>query len=1073
MENNFTTSVNILRDTDRDFNYIPTPNSLKVINQIVNDFKIGIRSFSIIGTYGTGKSSFLLALEQSLKGNRRYFEPKFLVNPKVDFIKIIGSYVSLIDLLGDYFDLSTNTINKQDIILSEIFNKYHAISGENKLLIILADEFGKFLEYASKNNPERELYFIQQLTEFCNNPKYNIVFISTIHQSFESYSFELSNSQKQEWIKIKGRFREITFNEPVEQLLFLASQYISEIKEVNISDEIVLECLDAAIKTKAFSCNQEFLNLIAGKIYPLDILAANVLTLSLQKYGQNERSLFTFLSSTDHTGLSRFIKFRNTFYNLGNVYDYLNYNFYSFLSSKYNPDLGSWSAIRLALDRVERSFDHSINELELIVKTIGLINLFGAEGSELNNITLGNYFKVACGIDKASLLIDLLVKEQIIYFRKHRNSYILFEGTDLDIQTALIDAGNKIAEVTDVTTLLNQHFQFTPVLAKLSTFETGTPRYFEYVISEYPIHRVPNGEIDGFINLIFNDKIDEGVIQRDSSTEKEAIVYCFFENSSEIKNLLFEIEKTKKVLDENSNDKVAKRELINIIDSQKRLLNHKISDSIFSNNSNIKWYFKGIRKTISNGKDFNKLLSQASSEVYFSTPTFKNELVNKHRIAQSIHTAKKNYLKALTNNWDKENLAFEHDKFPPEKTIYLTLLKVNGISPLRESSINPVSIGSASSFYAIWKASEEFLSSAKNERRRISDFVELLSKRPFKLKQGLVDFWIPTFLFLKRDDFAIFNEVGYIPELSDENLELISKYPSDYSIKTFDVEGVKLDIFNSYRTILNQTITSDFNNSSFIETIRPFIVFYKELPLYSKQTNRLSREAIKIREAIINSKDPEETFFDAFPNALGFTLYELKNDASKLQLYIKRLQDAIRELRTSYDGLVGRFEEFICTEFIGSKVGFDEYKIQLQQRFRKLKKHLLLANQKTFVQRLDSLLDDKKSWLNSIAQSVTGKTLESFTDEDEIRLYEKFKALIFELDSLTNISNIEIDEEKEDIIGVKIDSFFSSINPKVVRVPKSKSAEIDKIKLALKNELSSDKTSNIAAVLNLLKELLQ
>lgn len=60
MVNNFTTSVNIIRDSDRDFNYISTPNAIQVFSQIVNDFKKGIRSFNVIGTYGTGKSSFLL-----------------------------------------------------------------------------------------------------------------------------------------------------------------------------------------------------------------------------------------------------------------------------------------------------------------------------------------------------------------------------------------------------------------------------------------------------------------------------------------------------------------------------------------------------------------------------------------------------------------------------------------------------------------------------------------------------------------------------------------------------------------------------------------------------------------------------------------------------------------------------------------------------------------------------------------------------------------------------------------------------------------------------------------------------
>jgi hypothetical protein len=50
---------------------------------------------------------------------------------------------------------------------------------------------------------------------------------------------------------------------------------------------------------------------------------------------------------------------------------------------------------------------------------------------------------------------------------------------------------------------------------------------------------------------------------------------------------------------------------------------------------------------------------------------------------------------------------------------------------------------------------------------------------------------------------------------------------------------------------------------------------------------------------------------------------------------------------------------------------------------------------------------------------------------------------------------------------------LSSINPKIVRVSKKKAEEIDKLKMALKRKLSSDRTSNIAAVVNLLKELLQ
>ena len=1072
MANNFTTSVNIIRDTDRDFNYIPTPNARQVVSQIVNDFKKGIRSFNVVGTYGTGKSSFLLAFEQSINGIKRYFDPNFLANPKFDFVKIIGSYSSIVEQFAELFEVQVNK-NKQENILSEIFNRYHSIGKENKVLFILVDEFGKFLEYASKHNPENELYFVQQLAEFCNNPKYNIVLITTIHQSLESYAYSLSPTQKQEWIKVKGRFREITFNEPVEQLLYLASEYVDKNFKNKTSNATIEKCLKLTIDTKAFNFNNYFLKDIASKLYPLDILSANILTLSLQRYGQNERSLFSFLESSDHTGLAKFNKQENPFYNLSNVYDYLNFNFYSFLTSKYNPDFSAWSSIRSSIEEVERAFDTSIKDYIKAVKTIGLLNIFSASGSILDLNFLIDYLKIACGVSGAKDVIKNLEAKNIIRYRSHSKRFILFEGTDLDIQTALIEAGNKISEVVDITTLLNKHIKFNPVFAKQYSFATGTPRYFEFIISDYPVQKTPEGEIDGFVNLVFNSKLKESDIQKKSKLQEEAIIYSFFKNSGEIKNLLFEIEKIQKVLEENKDDKVAKRELENIVESQIRLLNHYITDSIYSGSKEVKWYFNGEEKKIANKKDFNKLLSQVCSIVYDATPVFKNELVNKHKISSSIHTAKRNYFKALANNWDRDNLGFEDSKFPPEKTIYLTLLKENGISPLRENSLDVISVDKNSSFNKLWRASEDFLESAKSEQIKISELAEMLSKRPFKLKQGLIDFWIPTFLFLKRNDFAIFNDDSYIPNLSEENLELIAKYPDKYSIKTFDIEGVKLDIFNSYRSFLNQSTEQKFNNISFIETIKPFIVFYKQLPDYTKNTKRLSPSALKIRQAIATSKDPEETFFEAFPSALGLTLSTLKQDKSKLQSYTTNLQDAVRELRTSYDELLKRFEEFICNEFVGKSVDFVDYKEYLRNRFSKLKKHMLLSNQKTFVQRLDSPLDDKKAWLNSIAQAITGKTLEMFSDEDEILLYERFKSMILELDSLTTISKTDIDENQEEVIGVKIDSFFSKIDPKVVRVPKNKSKEIEQLKNELKNKLGKDNTSNIAAVLNLLKELLQ
>ncbi|WP_210462715.1 hypothetical protein [Rufibacter roseolus] len=1070
MKYNFTPSVNIVRDTNVDYFYIPTPNAKRVIGQMVDDFRKGIRAFNLIGSYGTGKSSFLLALEQSLRGLKPYFNAKFLQEPNFDVIKVVGSYNSIIDTLAATLQVKAKE-NLPENVLSEIYNRHYDL-GKNGLLFIEIDEFGKLLEYAAQNNPEQELYFVQQLAEFANNPEYNIVLITTIHQGFESYAYGLTPAQRQEWTKVKGRFREITFNEPVEQLLFLAAEHIAAATDFKAPKKEVKAAYKIFAGSKAFH-NTAYSNEISEKLFPLDLFAANILTLSLQRYGQNERSLFSFLEATDHTSIARFRKTDSPFYNLANVYDYLNFNFYSFLASKYNPDHSAWFAIKVALEQVENSFETNLEAYSRIVKAIGLLSIYAAAGSNLNKSFLVAYATLCLGILDAEVLINDLESKskQIILYRNYSKRYILSEGTDVDIEGELIKAADSVNEITDVKTVLEKYLDQDPVLARSYFYWTGTPRYFSYQIKEDLEADVPQGEIDGFINLIFNERLNVEEVQKSSKEQKEAILYGYFKNSKEIKNLLYEIEKTERVLQENRNDKTARRELENIILHQKNLLQHYIDRNLFGEKSEVVWFWNGEKRTLEDRKDFIVLLSMICAQVYADTPTFNNELVNKHRISGAVHSAKRNYFKALANHWMEKDLGFATDRFPAEKTIYITLLKQNGLSPYIDVVGQDISVSEGSSFKALWNCSLHFLNKAKKEKTNLNEFVEELNKRPLKLKQGLIGFWVPTFLFLKRNDLALFGENGYIPVLNDEILELISKEPKAFWVKAFDIEGVKLDIFNSYRLFLNQEVKEKVDNQTFIQTIKPFLTFYRDLPAYAKNTKRLSREALAIRTAISKSEDPEKTFFEDFPSALGISFSQLKADAISLNDYISTLQDAIREVRTSYDGLVDRVEEFIQNELLYERCSFEEYKNKLQSRYKKLKKHLLLPYQKTFIQRLDSVLDDRKAWLNSIGQAVVGKSLENLKDEEEILLYEKFKTLILDLDSLTELSKSEIDEEKEEVLGVQIESFAAGVTRSTLRLPMSKSTEVDVIKDSLLGVLSKDDSLNIAALAKLLKEI--
>lgn len=1073
IKNKYVPSVNILRDSYREIKYIPTPNGNRIANLLVSNFKLGLRAFNLIGSYGTGKSSFLVAFKQSIAHEKRYFDVEFVSNANFNSISIIGEYNSLITIFANILNVKINK-NVVHNIFSEIYNRYAQLATTNStgFLLIEIDEFGKFLEFAAQNNPESELYFIQQLAEFVGNPDWNILLLTTIHQSFDSYAYALSSSQKQDWTKVKGRFNEITFNEPIEQLLFLASEHIVQHKEEEFVSLAINECLELFLDAKAFNSSDSYTRDIIFKIYPLDIFAANVLTLSLQRYAQNERSMFSFLESADHTSLNKFNPSEIQFYNLGSLYDYLVFNFHHFLASKYNPDFALWANIREGIEIAERLFEFDVNTYIVVIKAIGLFNIFASKGARLGRDFYFKYLSVCCGILNVEEIITKLEQNKIIRYRFYNDSFVFFEGTDLDIQTALMDAASKISEITDVPSLLTKYFDFTPILAKAYSFRTGTPRYFNYIFSGYPTVPRFDSEIDGFVNFIFNEQLGSEDVNTFSSEVEDAVLFCLFTNTKEIKLLLFEIEKTKKVIEGNSFDKIALKELNALLAYQLVVLNDFLVYDLYKKAGSVTWSFHGIAIVIDSKRGFNRTISNICGDVYSGTPVFKSELVNRPKLPGSIATARRNFFGALTNCWSLPNLGFDDSKFPPEKSIYLALLKENGIFTGGGSS-QGILIREDSSFNLLWNACIKFLNLARKVKSNLQDLVSILRNKPFRLKEGFISVWVPTFVFLNRSDISLFSNDGFISTLTSDHMDLISKSPRDYYVKTIDIGGIKAEVFNSYRLLMERPVEGQITNSSFIDTIKPFLSFYRKLPNYTKDTKRLSKNASAIKVAIANSVDPEVTFFEDFPIALGTSIKELQENKAYLVNFSHRLSESISEIRESYPRLIDRIDEFIQIDICGSAFSFLEYKAYLFRRFDKIKKHLLLPHHKPFIQRVKSGLDERDAWINSICQSLIGKTLDDFQDSDEIILYDKFKTIIFELDSLLELADLKFDENVEDIISIQFNSPSEGIQKSLIRFPKSKSKKINSTSMQIKSVLSDDKEANIVALSRLLQEFLK
>ena len=560
--------------------------------------------------------------------------------------------------------------------------------------------------------------------------------------------------------------------------------------------------------------------------------------------------------------------------------------------------------------------------------------------------------------------------------------------------------------------------------------------------------------------------------KQETSTVEEAILYAYFKQTDKIIDHIWMLDKlayVQNIVD--SADKVAHRELKALMNHERSLLNASVLDALFRYSQDVVWVYRGNEISINSKASFNKFLSRICDEVYFSTPIFINEMVNKHKPSGAMALARVNYLSHLLENSAEYNLGFEDSMFKPEKTIYLTLLKNTGIHR-QFLGVYELDAPQEESFNDLWSISEAFMESSKEKPRKLAELINILKARPFKLKQGVIDLWIPTYLIIKKNDYSLYNDMGvFIPSINREVLDIMQKSPGGFQIKAFNVEGVKLDLYNKYREALSLSQDGEFTTTSLIETIRPFLVFYKKLNKYAKQTKRLKKTTLQFRNVLSAARDPEKTFFEDLPLALGFKDSVLTNNDEVLKSYVELLQNAIRELRSCYVNLISRIENALVDSLCLKSTDFIQYKKELEERYSCLKTYLLTDKQKTILNRILSPATDKISWYQSLSYIILDKQLDNLIDEEEAYLIDNLIHLFKELDKYIDISRKNLTNE-DNFIRIEMISNNGAISPQVVRLNKDKIDIAQKVERQIDNLLSGDSEVDAYALLMILKKKL-
>ena len=105
--------------------------------------------------------------------------------------------------------------------------------------------------------------------------------------------------------------------------------------------------------------------------------------------------------------------------------------------------------------------------------------------------------------------------------------------------------------------------------------------------------------------------------------------------------------------------------------------------------------------------------------------------------------------------------------------------------------------------------------------------------------------------------------------------------------------------------------------------------------------------------------------------------------------------------------------------------------------------------------------------------AIESKSLETINDEDENRLYDKLKDSLHELDNLCDMSKLETDESKEEIIHIELTTFEKGVIKQNLRIPKQEQKNISKTEEQIKSLLKNNKKQNNLIILaRLLKDYL-
>ena len=217
---------------------------------------------------------------------------------------------------------------------------------------------------------------------------------------------------------------------------------------------------------------------IASRLYPLHPTVVPALVKLFSRFGQNERSLFSFLLSDEPFSLQTFAAqspAADRLYRIHQLYDYARATFgHRLIVQSYR---NHWNQI----ESVVESFPHDQQFEISILKTVAVLNLIDVPAL----VATDEVIALAVGgtdietVTKAKLALKNLQRgKAVLYFRGAAGGYCLWPHTSVNLDRAYQEAIKAVVVPDRVSTVIHNELETRPLVARRHYIETGNLRHF-------------------------------------------------------------------------------------------------------------------------------------------------------------------------------------------------------------------------------------------------------------------------------------------------------------------------------------------------------------------------------------------------------------------------------------------------------------------------------------------------------------------------------------------------------------------------------------------------------------------